>query len=170
MSGNNIFSLSSFSQWNVMLQLPMYHMQYKANRYNACTELDTNWLHCNLYIYTQNRVAKNTQTDDKLSTIKQDKKTNQKNTWQSINSKLTSIAKWNDMKRAKQTCLQNIISDEYVTSSPIWTMAITALYLHHTGIPPGLTTGLKGAKGPRRYVQVNCMFCSDWLSLFSVVM
>ena len=51
-------------------------MQYKANRYNACTELDTNWLHCNLYIYTQNRVAKNTQTDDKLSTIKQDKKTN----------------------------------------------------------------------------------------------
>ena len=57
-------------------------MQYKANRYNACTKLDTNWLHCNLciYIYTRNRVAKNknTQIDDKLSTIKQDQKKEEK--------------------------------------------------------------------------------------------
>lgn len=49
-----------------------------------------------VYIYTKQGCKKNnnTQIDDKLSTIKQDKKqTNQKNTWQSIDSKLTSIAK-----------------------------------------------------------------------------
>ena len=59
------------------------------------SQIPTDYIATCIYIHkTGLQKKKKTQIDDKLSTIKQDKKqTNQKNTWQSIDSKLTSIAK-----------------------------------------------------------------------------